>query len=54
VLLCAFNLGSEPLRYRLDSVPSLRMGALALNGTSLEGDELQLPPGGALLQPIEP
>jgi alpha-glucosidase len=53
-LLCAFNLGPEPLLHRLGSPPSLRDGGLTLNGARLADDALHLPAGGALLQPVAP
>lgn len=53
-LLCAFNLGPDTLRHGLDAAPTPRPGGLALQGAGCQGAELHLPPGGALLQPIDP
>lgn len=53
-VLCAFNLGAEPLQHRLDAAPTLQGGGMALHGACCQGAELHLPPGGALLLPIQP
>lgn len=51
-MLCAFNLGARPLQHRLATAPPLQGGGMALQGARCEGAVLHLPPGAALLQPM--
>ena len=53
-VLCAFNLGPDTLQHRLDAAPAQRAEAMALHGARCAGAALHLPPGGALLLPIQP
>jgi alpha-glucosidase len=50
-VLAAFNLGHSPAVHRLDSAPLPSDKALALNGATLQGALLHLPPGAAFILP---
>jgi alpha-glucosidase len=51
VVLAAFNLGDTPAVHGLDVAPLLGMDALSINGATLQGRHLHLPPGAAFILP---
>jgi alpha-glucosidase len=51
-VLAAFNLGPAEAWHALDAAPQPRAEAVALQGASLQGEQLQLPPFSALILPL--
>jgi alpha-glucosidase len=53
-VLAAFNLGQQAATHTLADAPKPVGEILAINGATLEGARLHLPPGSALVQPLRP
>ncbi len=51
-VLAAFNLGPHTARHTLAEAPQAGTGAIAVQGATLDGAQLTLPPGAALLLPL--
>jgi hypothetical protein len=51
-VLAAFNLGQQGVVQGLDHAPRPGGDALALNGATLQGTQLHLPPGSAFILPL--
>jgi hypothetical protein len=53
-VLAAFNLGEQPAVHDLGRAPRPAGDRLALHGAVLDSARLHLPPGSALVLPIDP
>jgi alpha-glucosidase len=52
-VLAAFNFGTEAATHTLDASPRAALDAVAVNGAAVNGAQLVLPPGAALLLPLQ-